>query len=113
MTFYDFSRIALQIEIQMVDDVETVLFGAFIVANARRQNDDIQTFLHVKEDGLAAPAAVQKRCAKAFVAGMLVADNPAETTVAVCLILFVRSDFCNFAFIEKASAIILAMVDDA
>ena len=59
MTFYDFSRIALQIEIQMVDDVETVLFGAFIVADARCQNDDVQTFLHVQEDGLAAPATVK------------------------------------------------------
>ena len=68
MTFHDFADIVLQIEIQMVDDVEAVLFGAFVVAAARCQNDDVQTFFHVKEDGLAAPAAVQKRCAKAFVA---------------------------------------------
>ena len=113
MTFYDFSRIALQIEIQMVDDVETVLFGAFIVAAARCQNDDVQTFLHVKEDGLAAPAAVQKRCAKAFVAGMLVADNPAETTVSISLILLVRGDFRKFSFVKKLSASISTMVDDA
>ena len=113
MTFYDFSRIALQIEIQMVDDVETVLFGAFIVAAARCQNDDVQTFLHVQEDGLAAPAAVQKRCAKAFVAGMLVADNPAETTVSICLILLVRRNFRKFLFIKKLSAAISPMVDDA
>ena len=58
MTLYDFAVIVLQIEIQMVDDVEAMLFGAFVVAAARRQNDDVQTFLHVKEDGLAAPAAV-------------------------------------------------------
>ena len=86
MTIYDFSRIALQIEIQMVDDVEAVLFGAFVVAAARCQNDDVQTFFHVKEDGLAAPAAVQQRRAEAFVAGMIVTDNPAETAVTICLI---------------------------
>ena len=113
MTFYDFAEIVLQIEIQMVDDVETVLFGAFVVAAARCQNDDVQTFFHVKEDGLAAPAAVQKRCAKAFVAGMLVADNPAETTVSICLILLIRSDFRKFSFVKKLSAAISSMVDDA
>ena len=113
MTLYDFAVIVLQIEIQMVDDVEAMLFGAFVVAAARRQNDDVQTFLHVKEDGLAAPAAVQKRCSKAFVAGMLVADNPAETTVSICLIFLVRSDFRKFSFIKKLSAAISSMVDDA
>ena len=59
MTFYDFPNIILQIKIQVVDDIEAVLFGAYIVAAARRQNDDIQLFFHIQKDGLAAPTAMQ------------------------------------------------------
>ena len=36
MTIYDFSRIALQIEIQMVDDIEAMLLGAFVIAAVQR-----------------------------------------------------------------------------
>ena len=49
-----------QIKIQLVNDIEAVLFGAFVVAAARRQDDDVQLFLHVQKDCLAAPAAVQQ-----------------------------------------------------
>ena len=41
---YDFSSIILQIEIQMIDDIESVLLGAFVIATARCQDDDIQLF---------------------------------------------------------------------
>ena len=59
MTFYDFPNIILQIKKQVIDDIEAVLFGAYIVAATRRQDDDKQLFLHVQKDRLAAPAAMQ------------------------------------------------------
>ena len=59
MTFYDFPNIVLQIEIQMVDYIKAVLLGAFVIATARCQNDDIQLFFYIQKDGLAAPATMQ------------------------------------------------------
>ena len=59
MTFYDFSNIVLQIKIQMVDDIKSVLLGAFVIATARCQNDDIQLFFYIQKDGLATPATMQ------------------------------------------------------
>ena len=59
MTFYDFSVIILQIKIQVVDDIEAMLLGAYIVAATRCQDDDIQLLFHIQKDSLAAPAAMQ------------------------------------------------------
>ena len=59
MTFYDFSNIVLQIKIQIVDNIEAVLLGTYVIAATRRQDDDIQLFLHIQKDGLATPATMQ------------------------------------------------------